>query len=69
MTKQQLKRHIENQRYMAEKKAAGYQVATFLVPTAICEDVRKYASSGMFWGIFIERDRGLTHPGGKRYPS
>jgi hypothetical protein len=42
MTKQQLKRHIENQRYMAEKKAAGYQVATFLVPTAICEDVRNY---------------------------
>jgi hypothetical protein len=27
------------------------------------------ASSGMFWGFFIERDRGLIHPGGKRCPS
>jgi hypothetical protein len=27
------------------------------------------ASSGMFWGFFIERDRGLIHQGGRIYPS
>jgi hypothetical protein len=28
-----------------------------------------FASSGMFWGFFIERDKGPIHPGGKRCPS
>src|ERR1019366_5468149 len=28
-----------------------------------------FASSGMCWGVFIGRDRGLILPGGKRCPS
>ena len=31
--------------------------------------VMKRASSGMFWWFFIGWDRGLIHPGGRRYPS
>ena len=32
-------------------------------------DQKKIASSGMFWWFFIGWDRGLIHPGGRRYPS
>lgn len=45
MTQKQLKRHQENQRYMARKKAAGWKVATFLVPAAMVLEIKQYIST------------------------
>jgi hypothetical protein len=42
MTPKQLKRHLENQRYMARKKADGWKIATFLMPIDMVPEVRKY---------------------------
>ena len=42
MTQQQKNRQVENQKYMDGKRARGWQVATFLCPSAIREDVKNY---------------------------
>lgn len=42
MTQHQKNRQAENKKYMDKQRARGWQVATFLCPSAIREDVRQF---------------------------
>jgi len=44
ITKQQ-KRHIENQKYMAHKKAIGWRIATFVVPDEIIPEIKSFIAA------------------------